>query len=115
MGLKLKLDDLAPILDRAAQQLDTDTLDRLHAARRQALGRHRSTAPAALLSRLHHLVTDQGHEPHHHRALNWAGGLLLLAAVLAGGWQWNQSALHEHVSIDLAILTDDLPLHMYVD
>jgi hypothetical protein len=115
MGLKLKLDDLAPLLDRAAQQLDPDTLDRLHSARRQALSRHSTTAPAALLSRLHHLVTDHGHESHHHRALNWAGGLLLLAAVLAGGWQWQQSALHEHASIDLAILTDDLPLHMYVD
>lgn len=115
MGIKLKLDDLAPLLDRATQQLDPATLNRLHAARRQALNRHRTRAPAALLSRLQHLVTDHGHASHHHRALNWAGGLLLLAAVLAGGWQWKQSALHEHASIDLAILTDDLPLHMYVD
>ncbi len=115
MGLKLKLDDLAPQLDRATQQLNPATLDRLHAARRQALNRQRQAAPVALLSRLHHLVTDHGHESHHHRALNWAGGLLLLAAVLAGGWQWKQTTLHEHVSIDLAILTDDLPLHMYVD
>lgn len=115
MGLKLKLDDIAPLLDRATQQLDPDTLDRLHAARRQALSRHNATPPAALLSRLHHLVTDHGHAPHQHRALNWAGGLLLLAAVLAGGWQWKQSILHDHVAIDLAILTDDLPLHIYVD
>ncbi len=115
MGLKLKLDDLAPLLDRAAQQLPPDTLERLHTARRQALGRQRQTAPVAILSRLHHLVTDHGHESHHHRALNWAGGLLLLAAVLAGGWQWKQSTLHDHSAIDLAILTDDLPLHMYVD
>ncbi|MFH2133873.1 MAG: DUF3619 family protein [Pseudomonadota bacterium] len=115
MGLKLKLDDLAPLLDQAARQLEPDTLDRLHAARRQALSRHRPSAPAALLTRLHHLVTDQGHESHHHRALNWVGGLLLLAAVLAGGWQLKQSTMHDHASIDLAILTDDLPLHMYVD
>ncbi|OHC83360.1 MAG: hypothetical protein A3J87_05915 [Sideroxydans sp. RIFOXYB12_FULL_59_6] len=115
MGLKLKLDELAPLLDRAAQQLDPDTLERLHSARRQALGRHRATAPAALLSRLHHLVTDQGHASHHHRALNWAAGLLLLAAVLVGGWHLQHTTLHDHAAIDLAILTDDLPLHMYVD
>ena len=115
MGIKLKLDELAPLLDRAAQQLDSATLDRLHSARRQALSRHRTTAPAALLSRLQHLVTDQGHESHHHRALNWAGGLILLAAVLIGGWHLQQTTLHDHAAIDLAILTDDLPLHMYVD
>lgn len=115
MGLKLKLDDLALLLDRAAQQLDPATLDRLHGARRQALSRHNQTAPTALLSRLHQLVTDHGHEFHHHRALNWAGGLLLLAAVLAGGWHWKHSTWHDHAAIDLAILTDDLPLHMYVD
>ncbi len=115
MGLKLKLDDLSPLLDRASQQLDPATLDRLHAARRRALDRQRTTAPVALLARLHHLVTDHGHETHHHRHLNWIGGLLLVAAILVGGWQWRQSALHDHTSIDLAILTDDLPLHMYVD
>jgi hypothetical protein len=115
MGLKLKLDDLAPLLDRAAQRLDHDTLDRLHTARRQALSRQRTAAPTALLSRLHHLVSDHGHESHHHHTLNWAGGLLLLVAVLAGGWQLTQSSIHDHASIDLAILTDDLPLHMYVD
>lgn len=115
MGLKLKLDDLAPLLDRATQQLDTETLDRLHAARRKALQRHHRTAPAALLSRLHHLVSDHGYEPHQHRALNWVGGFLLLVAVTFGGWHWKQTAMHDHASIDLAILTDDLPLRMYVD
>lgn len=115
MGIKLKLDDIAPLLDRGTQQIDRATLDRLLAARRQALDRQRTEAPAALLSRLHHLVTDLGHASHHHHALNWVGGLLLLAAVLAGGWQWKQSVMHERVSIDLAILTDDLPVHMYVD
>jgi hypothetical protein len=115
MGHKLKLDDLTSLLDQAARQLPNDTLDHLQAARRQALDRQRQAMPAALLSRLCHLVTDHGHLAHPQRTLGWVAGLLLAIAVLAGGWQWERSAWHDHAEIDLAILTDDLPLHMYVD
>ncbi|MDD2700018.1 MAG: DUF3619 family protein [Sideroxydans sp.] len=115
MGHKLKLDDLALLLDSASRQLDPATLDRLQAVRRQALDRQRSAAPVPLLARLHHLVTDHGDGVHHHRPLNWVGALLLLLAILAGGWQLRQSTFHDHADLDLAILTDDLPLRMYVD
>lgn len=115
MGRKLKIDDLAPILDRAALQIPPDTLDRLHAARRAALNQQRDASPSPLWVRVHHLVTEHGSASHPHRALNWVGVLLLVGVVLAGGWQWKQATWHDHAAIDLAILTDDLPLHMYVD
>jgi hypothetical protein len=112
MGNRVNIEELKELLDQAAAApLPPAIAQRLQLARQSALAHQRR--PHAWLARLQHLLRPHDHESH--RTLHWVGALLLLAAVLAGGWQWKQVALHDHAALDLAILTDDLPVRMYVE
>jgi hypothetical protein len=113
MGLKLNVKEIGPLLEASARQIDQDTVDRLHAARRAALERQRPARPVTVLAHLRHFAT--GHAHGQHRPLNWAGAILLAAIAIGALWYWQLGYMHSHAELDLAILTDDLPLHMYVD
>lgn len=113
MGFKLNIKEIEPLLDASTRQINRDTVDRLHAARRAALERQRPARPATVLAHLRHFAT--GHTNGQHRPLNWAGAILLAAIAIGSLWYWQQGHMHNHAELDLAILTDDLPLHMYVD
>lgn len=110
MNINLNHKDIGRLLDRSANRLDRPTLDGLEAARRHAL-RHQRTSMASRLSRdglLHgHLQLSQ-------RSLGW-----ILAAVVATLLLANMTCRyhteHDRGDIDIAILTDELPIDMYVD
>lgn len=114
MKHKLNTKEIGQLLDHSAARLDKGTQDKLMAARRVALNHQRTTRQAPVLSWL----TEHGmihHGTHSHKAFNW-GVAALVAAILFGGALYvQQSYDHDHSDIDIAILTDDLPVDMYVD
>jgi len=113
MKRKMKIEEIGKLLDAAARQLDQDTANRLRDARTVALQHQRSLQDVFILALLRRFATGQAEGQH--RTLNWAGVILLAAIVIGALWYWQQGYMHSHAEIDLAILTDDLPLHMYVD
>ncbi len=94
-------------------RLDAHKVERLRAAREQALARQRPE-PAPVLAWVDNVVGDMG---------GWSGlSLRLLApvAALAIGWSaiytWQQNQrIAEVEEIDAALLTDVLPIDAYLD
>lgn len=114
MGIKLNIDNISRLLDRSASELNKETIARLHASRLAALQHQQIKHPTFVFAWLNEHGIIGHHAPHQHRALQW-GLTVLLAAVLIGGVGYWQNAEHDHSELDIAILTDDLPVHMYVD
>ena len=113
MGIKLNREELAALLDDSAHQLPSAVAARLSAARQAALQQQaqRSRFPV----RLHHLAPVLS-APMQRHPLGWNVALLCLFILLAiAFFQWSTPTPHDHTELDLAILTDDLPVHMYVD
>jgi non-ribosomal peptide synthetase component F len=115
MSMKLNTKEIKQLLNRSAAQLDNGTLDKLQSARRTALQYQQTEQQAPVLAWL----TEHGVIHHHsapfHKAYNLGMAALLLALLVGGALYWQQSYDHDHSDIDIAILTDDLPVDMYVD
>ncbi len=110
MTTKLDQGKIARLLTQSSMQLDDDTLSQLANARHNALSRQRVYAPVAALgggSWVHHIVPRSGNQ--------WllTGALVVLLVFTAG---YLQHAQDQQISeIDVAILTDDLPIDVFVD
>lgn len=111
MNQRLTFRELKNLLDRSAASLDRSTADRLARARATAL-QHQRASGSGWLSRnglLH------GYAWHEHRAA-YRIALLVFAALLVGALgYWQHLPEHEHGDIDIAILTDEMPVDVYVD
>src|SRR3990167_2911617 len=100
---------IARVLTRAAQQLDDDTVAALRRARNVALQRQ------SLSKRVFALSTGHGIRwlmPH--STQQCVAAIILFVAILFGGlsyWQPENDLSH----LDNPILTDDLPLEVFVD
>jgi len=113
MDIKLNREELAALLDDSAQQLPSAVAARLSIARQAAL--HQQAQASRSSVRLHQLVPALL-APMQRHPLGWNVALLCLFILLAVAFfQWNAPTPHDHTELDLAILTDDLPVHMYVD
>jgi len=114
MGIKLKIEDIQHLLNRSASDLSADTLDKLQRARRTALRHQQTPQPTAVHAWLsqHEII---GHHSSHHRVLNWGLAALFAVVLVSGVSYWQHTSERDHSAIDIAILTDDLPVHMYVD
>ena len=100
---------IAQLLTRAAQQLDDDTVTALRRARNVALGKQSLSRPVFALSTAHNIRWLMPHSAH-----QWMVAIILFVAILFGGvsyWQHENDMSH----LDAAILTDDLPLEVFVD
>ena len=90
-------------------------MDKLQSARRFALKYQQETKQAPVVAWL----TQHGLVGHHstmgHKTLNWGMATLLLLVLLGGTYYWQHANDHDPADIDIAILTDDLPVDMYVD
>jgi hypothetical protein len=111
MNNKLTCQEIGRLLDQSADQLNRSTLSDLHTARQHALQRQHAAGSAWVSQN----GTLHGHLQLSQRALNW-----IIAAVIATLLAINLTYLnpaydHDHSDIDIAILTDDLPVEMYVD
>ena len=115
MNKKLNTESIRQQLNRSSAQLDQSTLGRLREARAQALARYdaRSTAPVfawvgALTGNMH---TANSHRSHYYLAI----AVLLAAFLYSGATYWQHAADHDNSDVDIAILTDELPIDAYVD
>lgn len=102
---------IAQLLTRASQQLDGNTTSALHRARNAALGRQSQNKPVFALNTGHGMRWLMPHSTH-----QWLATIILLVAILLGGLGYWQHAHENDLSnLDAAILTDDLPLEVFVD
>lgn len=102
---------IAQLLTRAAQRLDDGTSAALRRARNTALERQSHSRPIFLFSTGHSMRWLMPHSSH-----QWVATIILLVTVFFGGlsyWQHTQENDLSH--LDAAILTDDLPLEVFVD
>jgi hypothetical protein len=102
---------IAELLTHATQQLDANTVDALCQARNVALEKQVQKKSVFALSAghgAHWLVPHSTHQ--------WAAAVILLVAMLFGGVNyWQHTQEHELSYLDAEILTDDLPLEVFVD
>lgn len=107
---KLKPEKIAQLLTQSTRQLDSDTLSALSNARQKALQRQTMRAPVFTLatSRLAQILL-----PFTNHQWISAG---LLAALLVIGTSYVHHAQEQQIAeLDVAILTDDLPIEVFVD
>jgi len=115
MNEKLNTESVRQLLNRSSIHLDGSTLARLSDARKQALARFdaRSTAPAFAWAGI---LTGSGRTTGSHRSqYYWAAAVLFAAILYSGATYWQHSIEHDNSDVDIAILTDDLPIDAYVD
>lgn len=109
-------DFIKPLLDHSAATLDDSTVDRLHAARNLALKRHRVLQHSPVLAWLSHHGLWVGAPTTGHKKMTWAFALLLVACLVSSAaYLHHVNTDHDHSDLDIAILTDDLPVDAYVE
>lgn len=111
MNNKLTTRDIGRLLDQSADQLNRKTLNGLYAARNQAV-QHQRSAASTWINRD---GTLHGHMQLSQRALNWIIAAAVATLLLINLTYLDHSYEHDHSDIDIAILTDDLPVDMFVD
>jgi len=102
---------IAGLLTRATEQLDDDTVAALRLARNLALERQALNQPVFALNTGHGI-----HWPTPHTTHQWMAMAVLLIVMLAGGISyWHHAHEQETSHLDIAILTDDLPMEIFID
>ncbi|MDO8812896.1 MAG: DUF3619 family protein [Gallionella sp.] len=104
---------IASLLTRSTQQLDICTVDALHRARNIAMERQSQKKSVFALSTapVHGARWLIPHSTH-----QWAAAVILLVTILLGGINyWQHTQEHELSRLDAEILTDDLPLEVFLD
>lgn len=102
---------ITQLLTKSSQQLDSKTLTALTDARHHALSKQAAHAPAYALSTGHWVDRILPHT-----AIQWlATGLLVALLAAAGTNVWQHSEEQQNSEIDLAILTDEMPVHVFVN
>ena len=110
MNTKFDPSKIAKLLTQGTRQLDTNTLSALADARKNALKRLSVRTPVFTLSTGRWTL---GLMPHSAQYWLVAGMLVVIFVFTAGYWQ---HAHEQQISeIDVAILTDELPIEVFVD
>lgn len=111
MKNKLTTREIARLLDQSADQLSPATLKELTAARQQAVQRQTVSASTWM----NRDGTLHGHMQLSQRALNWIIAAAIVTLLAINLTYWDHTSEHDHSDIDIAILTDDLPVDMFID
>jgi hypothetical protein len=114
MGLKLKTGEIGQLLDHSTSRLDPETIQKLQGARRTALLHQRTSQPASVLAWVEQHSLIHAHSVNH-RSFNWGVAVLFALILFSGALYWQDVYEHDHSDLDIAILTDDLPVDMFVD
>jgi len=115
MNRQLNLEQIRQLLNRSTAQLNETTLAALRATRTRALERHAERQVHALA------FSGHGKDGHwhvsgiQHKAYLWIAGLLLVTCILGGIAYWHKTPSSDPSDVDIAILTDDLPLQVFID
>ncbi|MDH4234728.1 MAG: DUF3619 family protein [Gallionella sp.] len=101
---------IARLLTQSARQLDPGTLAALGNARQKALQRQTARVPVFTFATsrwVHFLVRIPSHQ--------WAPAGLIAAMLVFGVGYWHHAQEQQIAEIDVAILTDELPIEVFVD
>lgn len=111
MNMKLNHKEIGRLLNQGANQLERSTLNGLRKARKQALHNQRVEAPIWVNQN----GVLQGQLQLSQRALNWIIVAVVASLLVINLTYWDRTYEHDHSDVDIAILTDDLPVDMFVD
>ena len=107
---KLNPKRVTQLLTQGTWQMDTKILSALSDARQKALERQSMRAPAFTLATArwtHWLSPLSNHQ--------WVSAGLLAVMLVIGMSYWHSLQEQQIADIDVAILTDDLPIEVFVD
>lgn len=108
-----KLKQLKQILDRSLTRLDKPVLARLQVARTRAVANHAHRRVAPALSWAGNITWES--VTTHYKPHLLAATVLLAAVLFSTMSYWPQPAETDNTQVDISILTDDLPMHVYLD
>jgi hypothetical protein len=107
---------IARLLTMGTRQMDADTVSALVNARRYALDRQSVRASVVALNPVSaHLPTRWTDKLIPHFVQPWVAGALLIAVLMAGAGYWQSVQEQQIDETDIAILTDELPIEVFVD
>lgn len=112
MNTKLSNKEIGSLLNRSAEQLDRSTLNGLRTARQHALQNQRVATSPLWISQNGLLHGQLRLSP---RALNWVIVAVVASLLVINLTYWERTYEHDHSDIDIAILTDDMPVDAFVD
>jgi Protein of unknown function (DUF3619) len=104
------------LLNTSAIQLKPATVEKLRNVRSYALDHQRTHGTAPVLAWL----SNQGGRNEGFnlsKSINWIVALLFVACLLSAASLWHNYTTEEHEisEVDIAILTGELPIHVYLD
>lgn len=104
------------LLNTATTQLSPEILDKLRMARTRALDRQRVHQRLPVLAWLGGNHSGQ-HETHHFsKPMLWLIGAVLATSLMGGTVLYHNYLIeHEIIDVDIAILTGDMPINVFLD
>ena len=115
MTSKQKPHSIKQTLDASTAQLSPLTLEKLRMARSKALEQQRTNSTAPVFAWLGN-HSDKNGNANTSKSLQWAVAALFVAFLFSGASYWEDyTNEHEISEVDVAILTDDLPIHVFLD
>jgi uncharacterized protein HemX len=107
---------IAQLLTQGTRQMEADTVSALVNARQNALKKHSERAPAYTLAATSaHTSARWADRLIPHSAQPWLAAVLLVAVLIAGTSYWQHFQEQQIDETDVAILTDDLPIEVFVN
>jgi Protein of unknown function (DUF3619) len=115
MTSKQKQNSIKQTLDISSSQLSPSTLEKLRMARSKALEHQRTNSTAPVFAWLGN-HSDKNGNANTSRSLQWAVAALFVAFLFSGATYWEDYTHEDEISeVDVSILTDELPIHVYLD
>jgi hypothetical protein len=116
MNQQVNTESIRQLLNRSTAHLEQPALTCLRDARAQALARFDACSTAPVFVWAGSVLPGTGHISGVQQKFHfWVTGLLLAALLLSGASFFKQITEHDNTDVDIAILTDDLPIEVYVD
>ena len=113
MGKACNLESIKQLLNCSIAELDPSTLTRLRAARMHAVSRHHAQSVSLFTWAGEHAGWHaSAHRQNRHY---WIGVILLVAGLFSSIVYWQHAKDNDICDVDIAILTDDLPIQYYAD
>jgi len=116
MKTNINTQKIKDLLDVSTSQLSPETLDHLRMARTLAINHQRTRQSVPVLAWIggHH----NGQNTHSllSKPMVWLMGAIFAACLITGATYWhNYSIEHDIADVDIAILTDDMPINVFLD
>lgn len=114
MNAKFSPEKITQLLTQGTRQLDGRTLSKLSKARHLALTKQSAHASVlALTPASASTLTARWLIPH--TVHQWLAAGLLAAVIVSGAGYWQHAQEQQVSELDVAILTDELPIEVFVD